>query len=120
LYMHCAAGHGIVSGYADGTFRPYADVTRGQVAKMVANSAGFGDAIPADRQSFADVPPSQPFWLWIERLYTHGAISGYTCGGSGEPCDDQHRPYFRPYNTATRGQTAKIVVITFFPSCVAH
>jgi len=30
----------------------------------------------------------------------------------------QNRPYFRPNNNATRGQTSKIVSNTFFPDCV--
>jgi hypothetical protein len=29
---------GIISGYADGTFHPYINVTRGQIAKMVYNA----------------------------------------------------------------------------------
>ena len=36
-------------------------------------------------------------------------MSGYPCGGPGEPCDGQNRPYFRPFNNATRGQLSKIV-----------
>ena len=53
-----------------------------------------------------------PFWLWIERLAAHGAISGYTCGGPGEPCvPPGNRPYFRWGANATRGQIAKIDAI---------
>ena len=39
-------------------------------------------------------------------------ISGYACGGAGEPCDAGHRPYFRQYNNAIRGQIAKIVYLS--------
>jgi hypothetical protein len=39
---------------------------------------------------------------------THGAITGYACGGDGEPCDGQGRGYFRPGAKLTRGQLAKI------------
>ena len=39
----------------------------------------------------------------------HGVIGGYQCGGPGEPCDSENRAYFRPYNTLTRGQLAKIL-----------
>jgi hypothetical protein len=38
-YVHTALSHGIVAGYADGTFRPDAGVTRAQLAKMVALTA---------------------------------------------------------------------------------
>jgi hypothetical protein len=107
-FIRCLACREIVSGYADGTFRPYADVTRGQLAKILAGAAGFQDPVPSGQQTFADVPPTHPFWLPAERLTAHGAISGYTCGGPGEPCDPQSRPYFRPDASATRGQITKI------------
>ena len=44
----------------------------------------------------------------------HGVISGYPCGGAGEPCPGT---YFRPNNNVTRGQTSKIVANTFYPGC---
>jgi hypothetical protein len=112
MFIRCLVCRGIVSGYADGTFRPYADVTRGQLAKILASAAQLSNSIPSTQQTFADVPATNAFWLWIERLVGTGAISGYTCGGAGEPCDPLGRPYFRPFNNATRGQIAKITVIT--------
>ena len=52
------------------------------------------------------------------RQRTNGVISGYGCGGAGEPCNPPgNRPYFRTYNSATRGQTSKIVANTFYPGC---
>ena len=108
-YIRCLACRGIVSGYADGTFRPATPVTRGQIAKIVADAAGFSDAIPSTQQTFEDVPHGNPFWLYIERLAGRGSISGYTCGGPGEPCvPPGNRPYFRPDANVTRGQIAKI------------
>jgi hypothetical protein len=44
-------------------------------------------------------------------------MSGYPCGGPGEPCDPQQRPYFRWGNPVTRGQASKIVANTFYPNC---
>ena len=70
--------------------------------------------IPPTQQSFNDVPSSNPFWVFVERVYLHGVISGYACGGQGEPCPGA---YFRWYNNVTRGQAAKIVANTFFPGC---
>ena len=58
---------------------------------------------------FTDVPRNNAFFTYIETALCHQVLSGYNCGGPGEPCDAQHRPYFRPYNNATRGQIAKIV-----------
>jgi 5'-nucleotidase / UDP-sugar diphosphatase len=188
-FIRCLACRGIISGYADGTFRPNNNITRGQIAKMVANSAGFNE--PITGQSFEDVPPASPFYEFIERLYrrghmggypcgqrptetciqpenrpyfrpnedatrgqlskivsnaagynephtgqfytdvtgdnpfyleimrltTRGVMSGYPCGGPGEPCDGANRPYFRWANPVTRGQASKIVANTFFPNC---
>jgi hypothetical protein len=188
-WIRCLACRGIISGYADGTFRPNNNITRGQIAKMVANAAGFSE--PITGQSFEDVPTGSPFYEFIERLYrrghmggypcgqrpeetciapenrpyfrpnenatrgqlskivanaagynephsgqfytdvtgdnpfyleimrltTRGAMSGYPCGGDGEPCDGQNRPYFRWGNPVTRGQASKIVANTFFPNC---
>lgn len=106
--IRCLACAGVISGYADGSFRPGAPVTRGQVAKIVVAAAGLADPVPAGRQTFADVPPSHPFWLPIERLAGRAYISGYACGAVGEPCDGANRPYFRPYYSVTRAQLAKI------------
>jgi subtilisin len=97
-----------VQGYPDGTYRPNAELTRGQAAKIIANSAGWDDIIPADQQTFNDVPTGSTFWVYIERAYQHGAIGGYPCGGVGEPCPGI---YYRPGNTVTRGQTAKVASI---------
>jgi hypothetical protein len=100
-------------------FRPGAGATRGQLTKIVSNAAGFNDNIPPAQFTFTDVPPSHTFWLYIERLLLNrpGVMAGYQCGGPGEPCDPQNRPYFRPNNPLTRGQTSKIVANTFFPGC---
>ena len=116
-FIRCLACRQIVSGYADGTFRWGNDVTRGQLAKIIAGAAGLGNSIPSTQQSFTDVPNSNTFWLFIERLVATGAISGYQCGGPGEPCDPQQRPYFRWAANATRGQMAKIAANTIFPNC---
>ena len=100
-------------------FRPFANATRGQIAKIVSNAAGFSDTPPS--QTFEDVPLDHSFYTWIERLASRGYMSGYPCGGGeGEPCGPESRPYFRPYNNATRGQTSKIVANAFFPGCTAR
>ena len=59
------------------------------------------------------MPPSDPFYSFIEAVYAHNIVSGYTCGGVGEPCDPAQRPYFRPANTATRGQVSKFVTLAY-------
>ena len=96
-------------------FRPNADATRGQISKIVSNAAGFNDA-PVG-QSFQDVAPGSSFYEWVQRLTSRSVMSGYACGGAGEPCGPGNKPYFRPHNKATRGQVAKIISNTFFPNC---
>ena len=106
-YIHCLACLGIINGYPDGTFKPNNNVTRGQLSKIVANAAGFSD--PQPTQMFQDVPVGSTFQLYIGRLASRGYISGYACGGAGEPCvPPGNLPYFRPNNNATRGQISKI------------
>lgn len=105
-FIRCLACRGIVSGYGDGTFRPGNDVTRGQLSKIVSNAAGFTEDPGA--QIYQDVPPDHTFYEWINRLTRRGHMSGYECGGPGEPCKN-NRPYFRPAANTTRGQASKIV-----------
>jgi hypothetical protein len=107
-FVLCLACRDILGGYDDGTFRPQNQITRGQIAKIVSNAAGYTDDV-SGMQTYADVPSTQPFHLWIERLSMRGHMSGYNCGGAGEPCDGANRPYFRPGNNASRGQLSKIV-----------
>jgi hypothetical protein len=104
----CLVDRGVVTGYQDGTFRPGSQITRGQIAKIVSNAAGYSDDVTG-MQTYADVPSTQPFHEWIERLSMRGHMSGYPCGGAGAPCDGADRPYFRPGNNASRGQLSKIV-----------
>ncbi|MDQ3705649.1 MAG: S-layer homology domain-containing protein [Chloroflexota bacterium] len=99
-------------------FRPSSNATRGQLSKIVSNAAGFNDA--PQGQTYTDVPPSQSessYYQYIERLSSRGVMSGYPCGGPGEPCDNQNRPYFRPNSLVTRAQAAKIVANTYYPNC---
>jgi hypothetical protein len=116
-YVRCLVCKGVISGFPDGTFKPSLNVTRQQLAKIVSNAAGFNDDIPV-RHTFADVPYStnvSSYWIYIERLFAHAVVDGYECGGvnsqtgDDEPCDTEHRPYFRPVNNVTRGQASKMV-----------
>jgi hypothetical protein len=132
-YINRLTNRGIMSGYPCPTrpngspcspndpaiFLPNANATRGQLAKIVSNAAGYNEAVSG--QFYADVPPTgqgSQFYEWIMRLTNRGVMSGYACGGPGETCDAQNRPYFRWNAQVTRGQASKIVANTFFPNCV--
>ncbi|MDQ3707558.1 MAG: PQQ-dependent sugar dehydrogenase [Chloroflexota bacterium] len=118
-YITCLACQGIVGGYPcggpgepcgtsrDPYYRPGANITRGQISKIVSEAAGFAD--DPGTQVYEDVEPGSPFYPWINRLSNRGHMSGYPCGGPGEPCEAGNRPYFRPNANATRGQLSKIV-----------
>jgi hypothetical protein len=107
-YLAC---HGVISGYADGTFRPYNNTTRSQMVKIVALAFHVPGYTPPNGYTFTDVPPANPFFSVIEAAAHANVVSGYACGGTGEPCDSQNRPYFRPFADVTRGQLAKIVAV---------
>jgi hypothetical protein len=68
-----------------------------------------GAILPCPLQ-FSDVPPGNTFYNYVRWLGCSGYISGYPCGGPGEPCEPGGNPYYRPGNTVTRGQLMKMVV----------
>lgn len=120
-YVQCLACGHILGGYPcggvgepcngnnDPYFRPANDVSRGQLAKIVSNAAGFAE--PTGFQIYQDVSEAaDPFFIWVQRLTNRGIMNGYPCGGPGEPCvPSANKPYFRPGSNATRGQIAKII-----------
>ena len=129
IYIERLVLHNAISGYSTmppcvvaPCFLPNNNVTRGQLAKIDANAAGYSEVLPSTQQTFVDVPYSSAFRVYVERVYLHGVISGYNGDGRTiNPCtglvEQLGQLYFRPCNGATRGQTAKIVANTFFPNC---
>jgi len=95
-YVETAYAHGVISGYSDGNFQPYASVTREQMAKMLAAAAGFGPQQPAN-PSFSDVSPSNIFYGWVEAARLHGLMQGTSA------------TTFSPRGTLTRAQAAQAV-----------
>jgi hypothetical protein len=95
MYLAC---HGVISGYADGTFRPFNNTTRAQLSKIVALAEGWQLVCPQIGH-FIDVPPDNPFYCYIETAYARSVISGYADGT------------FRWGSNVTRAQLCKIVVL---------
>jgi S-layer homology domain len=117
-YIETARNRGLVSGYADGTFRPNNNVTRPQVAKIAVLAAIEADPAhwtllnPADN-TFTDVTQGSTFYEYVETAAAHSVLSGYPCGiAPAGACDPEHKPYFLPDNSATRAQISKIVYMT--------
>ncbi|MEO8284897.1 MAG: S-layer homology domain-containing protein [Chloroflexota bacterium] len=94
-YLYC---RGIVSGYADGTYRPNEGSSRGQFSKLLVLGLSWVPYSPF-YPSFSDVQPGSTFYTYVEAALLHGAISGYPDGT------------FRPGDPVTRGQVAKMLVI---------
>jgi hypothetical protein len=93
-YLAC---RGVISGYADGTFRPYNNTSRGQLTKIV--TLGFNLPInTAGGPHFSDVPVGSTFYAYIETAVNVGILGGYADGT------------FRPSTSVTRAQLSKIVV----------
>lgn len=90
----------IISGYADGMFRPEGTVTRGQASKFISLTLGLPDVKPSSA-TFSDVAATHPFASYIKNLSDRGIISGYS--------DNT----FRPNDTITRAQISKILVTAF-------
>src|SRR5439155_18199129 len=71
MYIETAYSRGILSGYADGTFKPNAGVTREEIARMVIQAAGLPLLNPS-RASFSDVPENSTFYQYIETAKAAG------------------------------------------------
>ena len=123
-YIMQLVSRGVIGGYDCGTiaaepcgpekrpyFRPGAPVSRGQLSKIISNTARFTEYYSTS--SFQDVPLDHPFYIWIERLVRRNIVSGYACGSPAEPCENGSLPYFRPGAEITRGQTAKVVYLVW-------
>jgi hypothetical protein len=87
-------------------------------------AAGFEDEAPLivrnDRSctcsiEFSDVPTDSTFSPFVTCLACRQIVSGYPCGGPGEPCDPFGNAYYRPDAQVTRGQIAKIVSLAASP-----
>jgi hypothetical protein len=107
-YVEAAYAQGLINGYSDGTFRPNAVITRGQIAKMVvqaatqSGSAGWRTA-NLSTATFKDVPLGSTYHPYVEAAYANGILSGYSDGT------------FRPDARATRGQIAQIIMLASTP-----
>lgn len=100
-FIETAAAHGVISGYADGTFHPAATVTRGQVAKMVFTARGWTMTSPIYTR-FTDVRSDEWVYIYVQAISSAQVMSGYA--------DNT----FRPSAPATRAQIAKILALALY------
>ena len=83
---------GIITGYADGSFRPDASVTRAEFAAIASRFERLTDGT----KSFSDVPSSHWAAKYINFAATRGWVNGYADGT------------FRPNNSITRAEVAAV------------
>ncbi len=65
----------VADGYPDGTFKPSAQVTRGQFTKMAVNGLGVPVLSPLT-PTFSDVPRTHIFYTHIEGANAAGLVNG--------------------------------------------
>lgn len=83
---------GIITGYADGSFRPDASVTRAEFAAIASRF----ERLTEGTKSFSDVPSSHWAAKHINFAATRGWVNGYADGT------------FRPNNSITRAEVAAV------------
>ncbi|WP_338751929.1 S8 family peptidase [Bacillus sp. FJAT-52991] len=86
-YIEALATQNIVSGYPDGTFRPNEQVTRSQMAILIAKAY---EIAPETSSSFKDINSNVTGSEYINALAAQNIVSGYPDGT------------FRPYGTIDR------------------
>jgi len=106
-YIEHLYDHGITGGCATSPLRycPDSPVTRGQMSVFLLRAIGHASSshLGSYQGTFADVPASNPFALYIEHLYTHGITGG---------CATNPLRYC-PDASVTRAQMAIFLVRTF-------
>lgn len=83
---------GIITGYADGSFRPDASVTRAEFAAIASRF----ERLTEGTKSFSDVPGNHWAAKYINFAATRGWVNGYADGT------------FRPNNSITRAEVAAV------------
>ncbi len=76
------ASKGVVSGYADGTFKPNNEITRAEFAKMLVTAFGVADA-SAVTYNFADVNTTDWYYSYVAKLANLGVANGMGDGTFG-------------------------------------
>ncbi|MBE0448362.1 MAG: S-layer homology domain-containing protein [Actinobacteria bacterium] len=92
-YIETAKARGAINGYPDGSFGPARNITRAEIAKIVAKVLN----LPTGTSTLKDI---NTHWAkeYINSCVTAGIVGGYPDGA------------FRPDSTATRAEAAKMIV----------
>lgn len=85
---------------------PSESITREQMAAFIIRALGETNPTPPGTGRFADVPPSNPFYAFIDRMAVRGVTSG--CGTNG-----QGQLIYCPSSIVTREQMAAFLARAF-------
>ncbi|PIC87105.1 Parasporal protein [Sporosarcina sp. P20a] len=88
----------IITGYADGMFKPGNPITRGQVAAIIVKLMELNPDYMVKDPGFKDVSKANGYYNSIAKLAEHEIMAGYSDGRFG------------PNDPVTRGQMASILV----------
>lgn len=95
-----ATRFGIVEGFDDGSFRPNAPVNRAEALKIILKAAAVSLDEENSTLSFEDVPTESWYYNYILFAVNHGIVQG------------RSSTHFAPEDYVTRGEMAKIAVLT--------
>ncbi|MER2190058.1 MAG: S-layer homology domain-containing protein [Solibacillus sp.] len=90
---------GIVTGVTSSTYKPGQAATRGEAALFLATALGL-NMTAVKNPGFKDVPQSSKYYGAVAALHASGVVGGY-----GDT--------FKPDNTLTRAQLAKMLTLGF-------
>jgi hypothetical protein len=95
--IRAAVARGVVAGYPDGRFMPDKVITRAEMASLIDRALKLGDGECPVFNDAKDVP------AWAEPAVRRAGAAGLMQGAGG---------LFRPLATATRGETAALILKT--------
>lgn len=96
-YIESLAEEGVIDGFPDGTFRPDENVTRAQMALMIAKAY---DIAGQDHTEFNDMTENVTGYEYINGMAAASIIDGYTDGS------------FRPHQTINRAEFSSFLAKT--------
>ncbi|HCW32168.1 MAG: rare lipoprotein A, rare lipoprotein A [Candidatus Peregrinibacteria bacterium GW2011_GWE2_39_6] len=99
----------IMTGYEDGTVRPYQELNRAETVKIIVSSFDLGGEVTSGisddeaesdlAQDFPDVATDAWYYDWIKKAYRAGIIQGYPNG------------YFYPGALVNRAEVLKMIFL---------
>ncbi len=96
-YIENWADKGVITGYSDGNFRPDQEITRAEVAKVLA--LAYEMEIYGEAADFTDVSESDWFYNYALLCSSNAVVNGYPDGS------------FRPDASITRSEAVKMVCL---------